>query len=289
MKRWTDLLRTEFGKIADIVWSQNEEARGGLLHSKLLDSMNNSQKVTGEPMDRELAITMITAVIFAGYETTANVIIEALYELSRHPDMQTKLRHELVDFSERLGREPTYDDIMNPAQFTYLDALTRETLRTKAVQMTIYREAAVEDTIPLQFPIHCSGETAIAVQAGQLAHIPLRHGINVDTRIWGPDAALFRPERWLDEGGLPDVVKDIRAPGHLLTFGDGPKICLGRHFALTEIKIILAALVRDLIFEPDDEEYVFYKTGGNTVKPKIVGREHEGPQLYLRIRKSEER
>lgn len=51
--------------------------------------------------------------------------------------------------------------------------------------------------------------------------IPVRDGINADETIWGPDATEFRPERWLEKGGLPAIVEDIHAPGNLLTFGDG--------------------------------------------------------------------
>lgn len=58
------------------------------------------------------------------------------------------------------------------------------------------------------------------MQPGQLVRIPIRDGINVDEKIWGPSASKFRPERWL-ENALPDSGKDIHAPWGLLTFGDG--------------------------------------------------------------------
>lgn len=59
------------------------------------------------------------------------------------------------------------------------------------------------------------------VKKGQQIHIPIRDGINVDEDIWGSDAYEFRPERWLEKGGLPKSVEQIRAQGHNLTFGDG--------------------------------------------------------------------
>ncbi|CCL98634.1 uncharacterized protein FIBRA_00636 [Fibroporia radiculosa] len=282
MKRWTTMLRTEFQAIADTVWTQQERGIG--MHSKLLDALHNSEKITGKPFNRDLAITLITGTIFAGYETAANVIMECLFELARQPQIQDKLRAELVAFTEHVGREPTYDDLMNGQHLTYLDAVIRETIRTKAMQMTLKRQALEADTIPLQFPLP-TGETHITVTSGQYIHIPIRDGINTDPRIWGADAAIFRPERWLELGGLPEVVSSIRAPAHLMTFGDGAKICAGRNFALAEIKIVISVLVRHLVFEPDGEEYVFYKTGGNTIKPKIRGREGEGAQLHLRVRR----
>ena len=47
----------------------------------------------------------------------------ALIELSRHPDIQDKLRAELLAF----GANPTYDQLSN--SLPYLDAVVHETLR----------------------------------------------------------------------------------------------------------------------------------------------------------------
>ncbi|KAI0960739.1 hypothetical protein AcV7_000039 [Taiwanofungus camphoratus] len=55
--------------------------------------------------------------------------------------------------------------------------------------------------------------------------------------------------------------------------------------ALAEFKIMISTLVRHFVFEEDGNAYVFYKSGGNTIKPLVRGREHEGPQMHLRVRK----
>ncbi|OJA21342.1 hypothetical protein AZE42_07118 [Rhizopogon vesiculosus] len=47
----------------------------------------------------------------------------ALIELSQHPDVQSKLREELLAF----GDDPTYDQLK--ANLPYLDAVVHETLR----------------------------------------------------------------------------------------------------------------------------------------------------------------
>ncbi|KAH9942038.1 hypothetical protein B0H21DRAFT_824192 [Amylocystis lapponica] len=235
------------------------------MHTKLIDSMKNAESVMGKPMEHDLAVGQIVGVLFAGYETTSNVTAECLYELARHPDIQTKLREELVGFAERTGHAPTFDDLMGGAQLEYLDAVTRETLRTKAPLVTIARAAVADDAIPLQYPVHGTGATHVAVEPGQLVNIPVRDGINVDPTIWGPDAA-----------GM----------GHMLTFGDGPKICLGRQFALAEMKIMLATFVAAFDFRPDDVKYDFYHGSGNTIKPHPrVGEERGKPSIRLRMQR----
>ncbi|KAJ7584135.1 hypothetical protein C8J56DRAFT_790408 [Mycena floridula] len=103
----------------------------------------------------------------------------------------------------------------------YLDPVTRETLRTKAVLREISREVVQDDSIPLQFPIPGTDIRDLHVKAGLIIEVPVRDGINVDERIWGPSASIFVPDRWLREGALPESVELIRAQGRLLTFGDG--------------------------------------------------------------------
>jgi cytochrome P450 len=61
--------------------------------------------------------------------------------------------------------------------------------------------------------------------------------INRSTSIWGPDAKEFKPQRWLEEGNIHGKAKDVAGYRHLLTFGDGPRVCLGRSFALTSFKV----------------------------------------------------
>ena len=79
----------------------------------------------------------------------------------------------------------------------------------------------ISDTIPLKYPVQGTNDYFVRVDEGQLIQIAVRDGVNTDERIWGPNAREFRPERWIEPGGLPDSVKDVHAPMNLLSFGDG--------------------------------------------------------------------
>ena len=45
------------------------------------------------------------------------------------------------------------------------------------------------------------------------------------------------PERWIGNDGIAGPAKELQGHRHLLTFSDGPRICLGRAIALTEFKV----------------------------------------------------
>lgn len=57
----------------------------------------------------------------AGSETTSTTISFCIWELARHPEVQTRLRDEVQQFPA----QPTYDQVMG--KMPYLDVVTRET------------------------------------------------------------------------------------------------------------------------------------------------------------------
>jgi hypothetical protein len=98
----------------------------------------------------------------------------------------------------------------------------------------------------------------IFVAAGQKVAVPIAV-VNRLTSLWGDDAREFKPERWLANGeGIPAAAKALQGHHHLLTFIDGPRMCvlddfffedeltldafpssrcLGKNFAVAEMKV----------------------------------------------------
>lgn len=66
-----------------------------------------------------------------------------------------------------------------------------------------------------------------------------------DPEIWGPDAAEFKPSRFLDEKG--HLIKPDEWKYHV--FNGGRRLCLGMNLALFEGSAVLAALAREFDFE----------------------------------------
>jgi cytochrome P450 len=61
---------------------------------------------------------------------------------------------------------------------------------------------------------------------------------------WGPTADEFNPDRW---GDLPETY----TTNAFMTFLQGPRGCVGRKFAETEMKTILCCLMSLYDFERD--------------------------------------
>lgn len=57
-------------------------------------------------------------------------------------------------------------------------------------------------------------------------------GIGRQARIWGPDAEIFRPERWLEAD--PTTLEEMQAANDLV-FSAGKYVCLGKQIAWMEM------------------------------------------------------
>ena len=74
-----------------------------------------------------------------------------------------------------------------------------------------------------------------------------------DPRIFGEDAKEWKPERWLAPssndkssiGGKPTAADEgiKRMDRHVLSFGAGARVCLGRNIAMLELHKLLPALL----------------------------------------------
>jgi cytochrome P450 len=73
--------------------------------------------------------------------------------------------------------------------------------------------------------------------------------LHYDTNIYGADASIFRPERWLeaDEEQLKTMEQNY------MPFGIGSRTCLGKNISLLEMGKLIPVLVRDYDFDIQGE------------------------------------
>jgi cytochrome P450 len=150
------------------------------------------------PSDRHLRDQLV-ALLAAGHDTSAASLSWAFERLARHPKVQERLRDGDPD---------------------YLDAVVKEVLRARPA-LTIAPRLLLE-------PVRVAGhELPAGVHVAACLWLAMRR-----EDLW-PDAAAFRPERWLD-GGAPD-------PMSWIPFGGGVRRCAGAPFAEMEMREVLRA------------------------------------------------
>ena len=173
----------------------------------------------------------------AATETVAGSICWTLHLLSRHPDMQSRLRAEIREHLPS-PTEANLAGLINESDFDrmkYLNAVIQEVLRYHSINTLLWRDAVEHATI---------GETHIP-KGTKVVFSPW--ALNRDPQHWGPDSRLFNPERWLrDDDGSGGADHSYS----FLTFGAGPRRCIGEQYARAQMRCILAALIGRFEFVP---------------------------------------
>ncbi|CAF4984577.1 unnamed protein product, partial [Rotaria sp. Silwood1] len=165
--------------------------------------------------------------MMAGYDTTSAALAYSTYVLAKEPLIQKKLQDE-IDRNEENDNE--YDQVHN---IVYLDWFVREVLRMFPVSPKAISRECNETTIVCGHTI----DKGSVIQPDVLT-------IHYDPDLWGPeDPKIFLPERH----------SIARHPAAFMPFGLGPRHCIGKRFALMEIKMCLTHLLRHYSIYPGDQ------------------------------------
>jgi len=148
----------------------------------------------------------------------------------------------------------------------------KETLRLHPAILENHHEAAETVAIPLSFPLTGTKSEQLLIPKGTLVVIPV-NVLQTDPEIWGDDAHLFRPSRWFDSRN------DLRGQG-LLAFSMGPRSCIGRTFAMTEIKCLMVVLLQRFSFRCHHEIEPFQSF---VIRPRVAGQ--SSSSLPLQVKK----
>ncbi|KAI0776891.1 cytochrome P450 [Trametes elegans] len=211
-----------------------------------------------DALPEEELIAQLSILLFAATDTSSNAITLVLERLVENPEVQGKLREEVVAMKDRYdGGDIPYDEIM---AMPYLDAVFRETLRVQAPAPLRVREARADAVLPLSKPIIGQDGTlidSVFVPKDTLVFVSIQ-AANVSQDLWGADAREWRPERWLEP--LPESLTEARLPGiysNLMTFWGGGRSCIGFKFSQLEMKIVIAELLSSFVFEKTNAPVVW--------------------------------
>ncbi|KAJ9469744.1 Cytochrome P450 704C1 [Diplonema papillatum] len=180
---------------------------------------------------------MILNFVIAGRDTTGAALtscVEFLVE-PENAHWQAALHKEaLACFGDNAVSEAlTFDDIEGKSPVS--EAVFMEALRLHPSVPGNKKMCDVDTTFP----------SGLAVPKGVFVGW-ITYAMNRNTRVWGPDAAAFQPQRWIKaDGAITTEFDDYMYP----TFNAGPRLCLGKNMAILEGKIALLTIFARLRFE----------------------------------------
>jgi len=181
----------------------------------LIEDYNQSQRTHEDDIMLGGDSRLIT---LSGTETSAGTLIYTFYFLAKHPELQKKLRDELI----RLGLDQEPRSKNSP----YLDAVINETLRLWPPVLSGLERLTPPEGITI-------GKTYIP------GNVTVRAPAHVIQRLEScyVKANDFIPERWCSQPGL---IKDTTG---YAPWGLGPTSCIGKQAALNQLRTTIALLV----------------------------------------------
>ena len=205
-----------FGVLERLVAKRDREQRDD---DSVLSTLLRVRDEDGRPLPRNTVVDEIQLLLFAGHDTTVTSTSNILYHLATHPEAQARARAEQDAMATR---EYTLESLR---AMPWLDAVARESMRL----------------IP---PI--GGAFRVMTEEAEFGgfRMPRGHRIAVGPRAthreaehW-PDPDRFDPERFLREA-------DDRPAFAWIPFGGVPRVCIGQHFAMLEMMVVVAMLLRE--------------------------------------------
>ena len=201
----------------------------------LLQTLMDARYSDGEGMSDELILSESMQLLVAGHETSSNGLSWILYLLSTRPDCLEKVRQEF--YSVLRDAPLTYADVL---KFEFTTQVIQEALRLYPPFWMIDRMAVADDQV---------GNTVIPRGSTVIVYV---YGAHHASRFW-QNPENFDPERFTKE-----EMKG-RTPFTFLPFGGGPRVCIGQHYAMLQILMILSELIR---------RYDFELVPGQTIEPR---------------------
>ncbi|EDV20730.1 uncharacterized protein TRIADDRAFT_31422 [Trichoplax adhaerens] len=168
--------------------------------------------------------------MFAGYDTTASALGWTLYCLAKYGEHQTKVREEIdVIFKDKDDVE--WDDL---SSLTYTTMCIKEAMRLYTTVPSVERKLNRDMTIDNKF-----------VPAGTTVRIYLHALCNREDTWENPTE--FVPQRFNTENSK------LRDPYDYMPFSAGHRNCIGKHFALNEMKVAVSKILHHYELEIDHQ------------------------------------
>lgn len=215
-----------------------------------LDKFIEAKENHPDVVDDTLIISWLMVIMIAGADTTAITLNAALYYSLKQPSVWQRLRSEIPPHdSKSLSSATSYKDSRN---FPYLNAVVREALRFHPGVAMLLERYVPKGGLNLPDGRHVPARCVVGMNP---------YVVGRNKSVFGEDADIFRPERWLRDENLEteeEFQQRLRLMNNTdLAFGGGSRICIGKHLGLVEVYKVLATLISryDISFVDPNREW----------------------------------
>ena len=174
----------------------------------VLSMLIEAEDEDGSRLSDEEIRDQVMTLLFAGHDTSTSTVTFLLYELARHPDVVARICEDLEGGEQR------------------------------------ELDMAVDETLRLYPPAWVGPRKTVREFEFEGRHVPARAYINYSS--WAshrlpdvfPDPEAFMPERFTPER------KAALPKGAYVPFGGGSRICIGKRFGQTEVKVVATTILQ---------------------------------------------
>lgn len=170
-----------------------------------------------------------TSFIIAGRDTTSVALVWFFWLVQKHPQVETRILAEIREIRGKLATRENRArfEAEELREMVYLQAALTESLRLYPSVPMEMKQALEDDVLP----------DGTRVKKGARIHYSIFSMGRIES-IWGKDWEDFKPERWIKEGRIVngDQFKYV-------VFNAGPRLCVGKKFAYTQMKMVAAAIL----------------------------------------------
>ncbi|KMZ74782.1 hypothetical protein ZOSMA_122G00500 [Zostera marina] len=205
----------------------------------LLTSYINSRTYSDKFL-RDTALNLM----LAGRDATAIGLSWFFFLLSKNPEVESKILEELKD--------------------NYGEKMVDDQLDAKDLSSLVYLHAAFCESLRLYPPVPFEHKAGVQSEV-----LPSGHGVEPEMKVvvslyamarmegvWGEDCLEYKPERWISDKGRIRYEPSYK----FLSFNSGPRSCLGKDIAMTQMKIMAVSLLQNYKIEVVDSDLVVPKT-----------------------------
>ncbi|KAL5322250.1 hypothetical protein ACEPPN_010222 [Leptodophora sp. 'Broadleaf-Isolate-01'] len=210
-------------------YDREERAGESKKASDFLTFLRLEEKKNKDTMSQRDLINHLSNNLFAGSDTTAISLRAIIYYIIKTPKTYKRLQEE-IDEADRAGKLSEFVTYGESLELEYLQVVIKEAMRCHPGVSYPLERLVPEGGIEL-CGVKFEEGTNVAVN-------PVVVHRNVD--VFGKDAAIFRPERWLEAD--PEQIKIMDRT--LLTFGYGTRSCIGKNISIMEMGKFVPQILR---------------------------------------------